>query len=76
MRTAPRIRGMIPSVTVIAGRGSRTSIKGELESLREQYPDVRLSEWAKMAGKGWIEDMGLKRHAELHLVSMRKGRTR
>lgn len=67
----------ITSVTVIAGRGSRTSIKGEMESLREQYPDVKPSEWAKMAGKGWIEDMGLKRRVELHWYQCEKvGRVR
>lgn len=56
----------ITAVTVIAGKGSRTPIRGEMESLREQYPDVNPSEWSKMAGKGWIEDMGLERRVELH----------
>lgn len=62
----------ITSATAIAGKGTGKPIEGEMESLREQFPDVKPSEWTKMAGKGWVEDMGLKRRVELHWCQSEK----
>lgn len=56
----------VTSITPIAGRGCKTPIKGEMESLQKQYPDAPASAWIKMAGKGYIEDLGIARKVELH----------
>ncbi len=52
--------------TLIAGNGHPVKIHDELDSLKSEYPDIPASEWHKMAGKGWVDDLGVSRHVELH----------
>lgn len=68
-----RITGIAP----IAGRGSSTRIKGELPSLLKEFPETKESDWVKKSGKGYIDDLGLSRHVELHWYESRQtGRVR
>ncbi len=74
----PKVTGMSRSVYArlseaqrivghpIAGKGTSRPIHSELDSLREQFPDVPPGEWTKMAGNGYIDDMGVRRLAHLH----------
>lgn len=50
----------------IAGAGTNVPIHSELESLKEEYPEVDAREWEKWAGNGVVEDLGLERRAHLH----------
>lgn len=51
---------------LIAGKGHPSKIHSELDSLKQEYPDIPVEEWKKMAGNGWIDDLGISRRAELH----------
>lgn len=51
---------------LIAGKGHPSRIHSELDSLKQEYPDIPVEEWKKMAGNGWIDDLGISRRAELH----------
>ena len=50
----------------IAGAGTNTPIHSELDSLKEEYPEVERRDWEKWAGNGVVEDLGLERRAHLH----------
>lgn len=50
----------------IAGKGTNVPIHSELDSLKEQFPDIPRSEWTKMAGNTNVDDMGLSRKAHVH----------
>lgn len=51
---------------LIAGKGHPNKIHSELDSLKQEYPEIPAEEWKKMAGKGWIDDLGISRRVELH----------
>lgn len=50
----------------IAGAGTNKPIHSELDSLKEEYPEVDRHDWEKWAGNGVVEDLGIERRAHLH----------
>lgn len=61
----------------IAGAGTNTPIHSELDSLKDEYPEVDRHLWEKWAGNGVVEDLGIERRAHLHWYwSEQTGRVR
>lgn len=53
-------------ITPIAGKGHKDKIHSELDSLKDEFPNIPRGEWTKYAGQGFVDDLGLSRRAELH----------
>lgn len=63
----PLARGYnITGAHKIAGAGHPDPIHSELDSLKEEFPDVDRHVWEKWAGNGYVVDIGQDRRAHLH----------
>lgn len=63
----PLARGYnITGAHKIAGAGHPDPIHSELDSLKEEYPNVDRHVWEKWAGNGYVVDIGQDRRAHLH----------